>query len=177
MKRVRAIVKFPIFILTLPIFLLASLTACANSSTFTSADRNFAAMMIPHHEQALEMSELALRNSQSEVILNLARQIGDSQDPEIALMKSWGSAATHMHGSGEMGMLTKAELAELRLARGEEFDQLFLVGMIKHHRGAIEMAQEVLDSQNPAVSELAREIIETQKSEIAEMKLLLRSTD
>ncbi|MEY5018320.1 MAG: hypothetical protein RJB54_238, partial [Actinomycetota bacterium] len=71
-------------------------------------------------------------------------------------------------------MLSDDELKELEKATGPEFDQLFLVGMIKHHEGAIDMAQMVTDSRNQEVSTLANQIIKAQKAEIELMKELLK---
>ena len=70
-------------------------------------------------------------------------------------------------------MLNEKELSELREAKGKEFDALFLQGMIKHHEGAIEMAQAVVNSKNKAVADLATSIINAQEMEIAKMKELL----
>jgi uncharacterized protein (DUF305 family) len=71
------------------------------------------------------------------------------------------------------GMLSEGELSDLREAKGEEFDLLFLKGMIKHHEGAIEMAQEVATSTNKDVADLSSSIIAAQQLEIAKMNALL----
>jgi uncharacterized protein (DUF305 family) len=136
----------------------------------------FAEMMIPHHEQAVEMSDLALVNSQNPEILSLAETIKAAQEPEIAQMKSWDGVDAEAHmGHSMMGMLDKEEIKELKDASGSEFDRLFLQGMIKHHEGAIEMARDVEDSENPEVAKLAREIIKAQQAEIKEMQELIKS--
>lgn len=144
------------------------------SSDFSAMDTNFAEMMIPHHEQALVMSDLALLNSTNPQILELAKEIKAAQAPEIEQMKRWGEVDTQMHmGHTMAGMLTDDEIADLKKTKGSEFDRLFLEGMIKHHEGAIIMARMVEESKNAEVAALAKSIIETQKTEIEKMKDLL----
>lgn len=133
----------------------------------------FAEMMIPHHQQAIEMSDLALKNSTNPEILALAQEIKDAQAPEIEQMKSWGASSMAHMGHTMDGMLSDEEMSELAAARGGEFDRLFLEGMIKHHEGAIDMAEMVIDSKNAEVAALANSIIEAQRAEIATMKELL----
>lgn len=138
-------------------------------------DQMFAAMMIPHHEQAIEMSDLALVRSTNSDLLALAKKIKAEQTPEIQEMKTWGEHLDHMSHSGMSmgGMLTQSEIDQLKEARGVVFDRLFLKGMIAHHEGAIEMAQDVLDSKNPHVRQFASNIIKVQADEISYMKTLL----
>ena len=71
------------------------------------------------------------------------------------------------------GMLSEDEMADLRVATGSVFDRLFLEGMIKHHEGAIDMAEMVIDSRKADVAALAKAIIEAQRTEISTMKELL----
>ena len=134
----------------------------------------FAEMMIPHHQQAIEMSDLALQNSEDSEVRALAQQIKDAQAPEIEEMKTWGASRNAHMGHMMDGMLSGEEMEALRSARGAEFDRLFLEGMIKHHEGAIDMAEMVVDSKNLDVSALAKAIIEAQRTEISTMKELLR---
>ena len=134
----------------------------------------FAEMMIPHHEQAIEMADLALAISQDSEVLSLATQIKNAQAPEIEQMKSWGSSHMGSHAGHMMdGMLSDEEMEELSQALGPDFDRLFLEGMIKHHEGAIEMAEMIVNSQNSEASTLAKNIIDSQRSEIETMKRLL----
>jgi len=157
------------------------LSGCATSSPsnseFSSDDIAFAEQMIPHHEQAIEMSEIALLNTTNPDVLQLAQEIKDAQSPEIELMKSWTGVKASTHAGHLMdGMLSESEISDLRQANGKEFDRLFLQGMIKHHRGAIEMAQEVATSKNKDVANLSAVIIAAQKLEIDTMnELLLKS--
>ena len=149
-------------------------TATQSNSEYSADDISFAEMMIPHHEQAIEMSDIALLNTTNPDLLELAREIKSAQSPEIEVMKGWDGVKTSTHAGHMMdGMLSEKELSELREAKGKEFDALFLEGMIKHHEGAIEMAQAVMNSKNKAVADLATSIIKTQELEISTMKELL----
>ena len=150
------------------------LVGCSSqsSSGYSSQDIMFAEMMIPHHQQAIEMSDLALKNSTNPEVLALAQEIKDAQAPEIEQMKSWGASSMGHMGHMMDGMLSDEEMSALA-ASGSEFDRLFLEGMIKHHEGAIEMAEMVIDSKNAEVAALANAIIEAQRAEIATMKELL----
>jgi uncharacterized protein (DUF305 family) len=150
-------------------------TTTQSNSQYSSDDISFAEMMIPHHEQAIEMSEIALLNTTNPDVLQLAQEIKDAQSPEIDLMKSWDGVKASTHAGHMMdGMLSESELSELREAKGKAFDVLFLNGMIKHHEGAIAMAEEVVDSANKAVADLSASIIAAQKLEIEKMNELLR---
>ena len=154
------------------------LAGCATSPTsnseYSAGDISFAELMIPHHEQAIEMSEMALLNTSNPMVLEVAQQIKDAQSPEIQVMKSWEGVRASTHAGHVMdGMLSNTEMSELSGAKGKEFDQLFLQGMIKHHQGAIEMAAEVIDSKNTEVATLATSIVKAQELEIAAMKKLL----
>ncbi len=144
----------------------------------------FAQMMIPHHEQAIEMSDIALDPTigAGETVRNLATQIKGAQDPEIQQMKdfltSWNKSVSmdsSMDHSDMMGgMLTQEELTQLGTLRGAEFDKRWIEGMIAHHEGAIEMANDVLASgTNSDVKQLANKIIAAQNAEIEEMRALL----
>lgn len=145
---------------------------------FNTADTMFATMMIPHHQQAVEMSETILgKSAVDQRVLDLAQQIKDAQAPEIELMQSWLDA-WGMSGAGEMdhgdGMMSEDDMAALEAADGAEAARLFLEQMIVHHEGAIEMAQaELEDGINPDALELAQLIVDAQTSEIATMQDLL----
>lgn len=172
--------------------IMASLTACAPGTSemnhdghqsdsaaggFSSDDIMFAQMMIPHHEQAIEMSTLAETRAENLEVKALAAKIKAAQAPEIEMMKGWltkAGASTHMgHTMGMDGMLSEAEMQALRNATGKEFDRLFLEGMIAHHEGAIEMTSMVSGSKNAGAHELGHSIDDSQTDEIAFMKELL----
>lgn len=154
------------------------------TASFNDADVMFAQMMIPHHEQAIEMSDIALDPTigAGETVRNLATQIKGAQDPEIQQMKdfltSWNKSVSmdsSMDHSDMMGgMLTQEELTQLGTLRGAEFDKRWIEGMIAHHEGAIDMANDVLASgTNSDVKQLANKIIAAQNAEIEEMRKIL----
>ena len=132
---------------------ISLLSGCAAApqanSEYSAADISFAEMMIPHHEQAIVMSEIALTNSSSEEILVLAQEIKDAQSPEIVQMKNWTgvNSSTHM-GHMMDGMLSESQIQQLRDSEGAIFDRLFREGMIAHHEGAITMAQRFHSNQS-----------------------------
>lgn len=152
-------------------------------STFSDRDIMFAQMMIPHHQQALDMSTLAFSQSSNPEVLELARKIYDAQEPEIEQMQSWinsqgadshmGHSMEDMGMSGMGGMLSEEEMSVLSGLSGAEFDKSFLEAMIEHHEGAIQMTQMIVDSSNSEVAALAQAIIESQTAEIAQMKEML----
>ena len=147
-----------------------------SSSQYSADEIMFAQMMIPHHEQAVTMSELALSNTTTADIVALATAIRDAQAPEIIQMQSWidGKSESHMHDMEMGGMLTDAELAELAELKGAAFDQMFLTAMIAHHEGALDMVEMINDSTNSEVKTLAANIVQSQSAEIEAMKALLK---
>lgn len=170
----------------------AGQTATSGTATLpadvNAADQMFVTMMIPHHQQAIEMSDLLLgKDAVDSRVGALATQIKDAQAPEITTMKGWladwgtpydGSMSGEMsgHASGMGGMLSDQELTTLKNAGGREAARLYLTGMIGHHEGAVEMAQaEVADGKNPAVIALAQQVISSQTAEITTMRQLLTS--
>lgn len=149
----------------------------SQKARFSGADIMFAQMMIPHHQQAVDMGTLAETRAQNPAVKALAAKIKAEQAPEIAQMKGWLTAA-HAgldmgHSMGMGGMLTATEFDALKNSTGAKFDHLFLVGMIGHHQGAVHMAQMVIDSDNSEARALAKAIIESQTKQIAYMQQLL----
>ena len=144
---------------------------------YTANEIMFAQMMIPHHEQALTMVALAETKTTDKDILHVAGHIKDAQAPEVATMNSWLTAAgvsVESHHSMEMdGMLSGAELDALVAAEGQEFEKLFLSGMIKHHQGALDMLYLLDESSTTEVTSFADMIRKVQSSEIADMQALL----
>jgi uncharacterized protein (DUF305 family) len=161
---------------------------------FVPADVEFVTGMIVHHAQALVMGRLAPTRSENAQIRTLAARIVSSQEDEITLMQQWlrergqpvpevagAAAGAHAHHAAPdvamPGMLTPQQLAELGQARGLDFDRLFLVYMIGHHRGAVTMVDDLLTTdgaaQDPAVFQLASDIQADQMAEIARMQRML----
>ena len=154
--------------------------------TFTDADVEFVQMMIPHHQQALEMTALVEDRAADRDLAQLAERIEVSQQDEIALLEGWlnerGEMVSGMHdGHGghadhtQMpGMLTRAQLDQLARSSGERFDRLFLRGMIRHHRGAVAMSQQAArDGADVIVGEMTADVNATQTAEIDRMRDLL----
>lgn len=142
-------------------------------------DVSFAQMMIPHHEQAIEMSKLAATRASSQEVKDLAEDIEAVQGPEIETMKAWLKAWGEEESSGHMGhdmpgMMDDKTMASLEDAKGAAFDRAFLTSMIDHHEGAIAMAtSEKSEGINPKALKLADAIIKAQKAEIAKMREML----
>ncbi len=145
-----------------------------HSDQMSGSDSMFAEMMIPHHQQAIDMSTLALTQSSNEDVLALAQGIINAQEQEIALMENWTSGETESHMDHEMGgMASEEEMKRLATLISPEFDQLFLELMIKHHEGAIDMVTMIENSTDPEVKKLGSNIQTTQRAEIELMKKLL----
>lgn len=166
-------------------------------SNYTEADVRFMRMMITHHAQALVMSEMAPRNGASPQVQTLAARIINAQKDEIDTMQRWLRRRDQpvptvkidgtdlrvngmmVHGMDMMGVLTQAQIDEMDVARGTEFDRLFLRYMIEHHRGAVSMVDNLFSTdgaaQDEAAFKLASDINADQKTEIARMEQMLNA--
>jgi len=154
--------------------------------TLNAADIEFAQGMIAHHEQAIEMAEIALdpKVGASPEVLDLATRIKGAQDPEVELMTGWLTAAGEpvmMDGgdghdmSAMDGMMTAEQMDSMAAMTSTEFDKTWLEMMIAHHEGAITQSETVkADGSNADVLALADQIITAQQGEITEMKALLQ---
>ena len=152
------------------------------SADFNDADVMFAQQMIPHHEQAIEMSDIALdpNTGASAAVIALATQIKGAQDPEISQMKNllttWGmpmEMGSMDHSSMMDGMLSLEEMDTLGQLKGAEFDKAWAKGMITHHEGAIKMANDVLaHGKNSEILALANAVVSGQTAEIETLKPL-----
>lgn len=154
----------------------------ASDAAVNDADVMFASMMIVHHEQAIEMSDIVLAaDGIDPAVTELAERIKAAQAPEIEQLQGWlddWGVDSEGEGPGGMdhgdGMMSDNDLAALEAADGPEASRLFLEQMIVHHQGAVEMAQtEVDEGRDPAAIELAQTIIDAQTAEIQEMTDLL----
>lgn len=164
---------------------LAALTlaGCSTGPGHNTADVSFAQEMIPHHQQAVSMSEVAAKNG-GPAVRKLAAQIKSAQAPEIRLMTGWlndWNAPSMDHGTGHgmdmgaTGMLDDADMADLSKAKGRAFDTLWLRGMIQHHEGAISMAEdEIASGEFPKAVAMARSIVKSQQAEIEHMQEMLK---
>ncbi|CAN7510273.1 DUF305 domain-containing protein [Mycolicibacterium frederiksbergense] len=181
-----------------------SVSTSADASSHSEADVAFAQGMIPHHEQAIEMSDMLLgKQGVDPAVVSLAEEIKAAQAPEIEKMQGWlqqwgassapaistdmpghsmpghdmsggGTGDMPGMGSGGHGMMSEADMAALQNAQGAEAGRLFLEQMIKHHEGAITMAQQEIDNgQFSDAVGMARTIVASQQGEIDEMRALL----
>lgn len=173
---------------TIPADIVAADTIAADAE-FNANDVTFAQGMIPHHQQAVQMSTIALdpERKAGAKVKDLATRIQGAQDPEIQLMTGWLTewgqpidAMTGMEGmeTGDMpgmeGMMSSDEMTVLAAANGPAFDKLWLDMMVRHHQGAVTMSKTAqTDGKAAVVKELAGKIISAQEAEIAEMSKLL----
>ena len=159
--------------------------SAAPDATWNDADVAFVQGMIPHHEQAVEMSDMMTGRTVSEATAVLAEQIRAAQTTEVSLMQGfladWGVEldphAGHSgdHSMGE-GMMSDEQLDELESAGGVDFERMWLTMMLEHHQGAVAMANTVLSGgSDPRVRTLAEGIVAAQQAEIAQIEALLAS--
>ncbi|AXH93629.1 DUF305 domain-containing protein [Micromonospora aurantiaca] len=175
---------------------LSTGASSAANGTFNDADVMFAQMMIPHHQQAVEMAGLAPSRAKDPELKDLAAKIKAAQDPEITTMKGWltawgkptsppsghnmpGMSASPGHDMPGMnsdmpGMMSDQEMADLTAAKGTDFDKKFAQMMIAHHNGAIEMAKtEQANGSNPDAKALAAKIAADQAAEVRTLQKIL----
>jgi uncharacterized protein (DUF305 family) len=164
----------------------AAPSTTAAAEAHNDADVMFAQHMIPHHTQAIEMSDTLLAKQGIDPrVVELANQIKAAQGPEIQQMQGWLTqwgtpSMPPMSGHGDMagmsGMMSEQDLTALKDAQGVDASKLFLTQMIAHHEGAITMAQsEIKDGQYPPAVGMARAIVTGQQQEIDTMKGILAS--
>lgn len=178
----------------------ASTSAVGNEAAHNDADVAFAQGMIPHHQQAIEMSDMLLvKQGIDPQIVSFAEQIKNAQVPEIEQMQGWlqkwGATSAPAPGSSGMpghdmtggevnqmpgiaggghGMMSEADMAALQNAQGVEAGRLFLSQMIEHHKGAITMAQQEIDNgESSAAVDMARTIVSSQQEEVIAMQATL----
>ena len=161
---------------------------------FVEADVRFMQHMIVHHAQAVEMVDLLETRGAAETVRRLGERIAQSQAAEMALMQDWLAsrgqpaaadphAGHHGHGPADPnvavmpGMLSPAQMAALAAASGPAFDRLFLEGMIRHHQGALDMVEALLDDpeagEDPMLSDFASSVTADQSAEILRMQTIL----
>ena len=168
-----------------------SLSACASTETkdsmhnhstqaagdLSSDDVMFLQMMIPHHQQAIDISDLALTKSEDAELLALAKSIRDEQGAEIVKMKAWlkeAKASSHSDSHSMDGMLSDAELAALDKASGKSFDVLWLKAMTGHHTGAIDMAAMIENAKSAEIKSFGQSIVASQSAQNKQMALMIK---
>jgi uncharacterized protein (DUF305 family) len=161
---------------------------------YTAADVSFMTGMIAHHAQAIVMSRMAPTHGASASVRTLAARIINAQQDEIATTQMWlrdrskpvpdpEATGMQMQMSGPMqemlmpGMLTAAQMKQLDAARGRDFDKLFLSSMIRHHQGAVQMVNDLFNTngaaQDQTIFKFASDVNADQTTEIARMELML----
>ena len=139
------------------------------------SDKAFIDAMVPHHQGAIAMAEVALKNAEHEEIIQLSRNIISSQQAEIEELKSikqeeFGTSNLPMEMSPEQMRGMVMTMDPQQLANQKPFDEAFIDAMIPHHQSAIEMAQVALEnSDNPKIKDLQQNIISAQQREIEQM--------
>ena len=153
----------------------------ASAGAFNDADVSFAQMMIPHHEQALEMAELADGRASDAQIKGIAAKIAKAQDPEITTMKGWLQSWGKPKAMGDMpgmdmgqGMMSDTAMKDLESKKGTAFDKAFAQMMIEHHNGAIAMAEDEKKSgKNADAVKMAKDIVTGQSAEVKQLRSAL----
>lgn len=137
----------------------------------------FAQSMIPHHEQALQLAQLALKNSTNKEVIALSKSIISSQGKEITQIKYWlkatNSPLSMGHDMGMAGMLSQRQITQLGKLKGPKFDKSFLQSMVAHHQGALEMVILLKNTKNAEAKKLASDVVKAQSAEISSMKKMI----
>jgi len=168
----------------------------------SAKDVEFMQGMIMHHAQAVEMSDLIASRSTHPEVIKFGVRISQSQSDEIGFMKRWLTARgkplemkmemkmdsmqmgdmqmdmmSHDHHMSMPGMLSPEQMKALRASRGEEFDRLFLAGMIQHHKGALQMVKDLFaqpgSGQDAELFNFASDVDSGQRAEIDAMQRIL----
>jgi uncharacterized protein (DUF305 family) len=159
----------------------------------SQADVEFMEGMIMHHSQAVEMTALIPSHTDNKELRSLGARISSSQSDEIKFMRRWlaargqsvsmttaempGMDMSHRGMALMPGMLTPQQMDALRKAKGAEFDQLFLTGMIQHHNGALTMVKDLFDNagagQDAELFNFATDADNSQRAEIKIMQTML----
>jgi uncharacterized protein (DUF305 family) len=159
-----------------------SASAGSTTGSHNQADVTFATDMIPHHAQAVQMADMALKAATNSQVKTLAATIKKAQDPEITEMTgwltSWKKPVPPTMGGMSMGhgtgMMTDADMTRLGKATGATFDRLWVTMMITHHHGAVSMARtELTSGQYTSATTLARSIVTSQSAQITQLQTLL----
>ena len=164
----------------------SSVSSPAAAQQHNQADVTFAQHMIPHHQQAIEMSDTVLAKQGIDArVIDMANRIKAAQGPEIQQMQSWLSqwgvptmpmTPGSMAGHEMSGMMSEQDMNDLKSADGVDASKMFLTQMIAHHQGAITMGtDEIKNGQYPPAVSMAQSIVTGQQREITEMQGILAS--
>lgn len=168
----------------------SSETGSSSSSTSAASAHNdqdvmFAQMMLPHHKQAVEMSDMLLAKGSGvdTDVTDLAKQIKAEQSPEInqltTWLKGWDEPTESEHsgmGHSMSGMMSDSDMDDLDQASAKDAAKLYLEQMIQHHKGAVDMAKtEVTKGKNTDAVAMAKSIVSSQTEQITQMQDMLAS--
>jgi uncharacterized protein (DUF305 family) len=161
-----------------------------HDNNYTDADVKFMQGMIHHHNQALLMAAMIATHTKTPELIAMGQKIQLSQSGEIQSMKEWltarkqsvpmimadGTVMDHGDMAPMPGMLTPQQMKALDTARGAKFDELFLTGMIQHHKGALKMVADLREAgggKEPNIGDFLNEVDNDQRMEIVRMYGLL----
>ena len=160
-------------------------SAAQDGESWNKADQKFVQEMIPHHEQAVTMSEMVNKTEVSSELADLASEIIKTQAAEIEQMQSFLNewevksdphSGHKMSGDESHGMMTDEDMDTLNNSSGAGFEKMWLTMMLAHHNGAVKMAETVIaEGKDSRVKTLAQNIIGAQQKEISLIKSLLVS--
>lgn len=172
--------KIPVLVLSVSALLVACDSRHHDNAAATSprSDVDFIDAMIPHHEMALEMTDVVLQKGSSAEVKAMAQAMKDAQTVEIAEMKT---IRTRVGGSVEASAEhhdehMQADMEKLMAVSGEALDCLFLEEMLPHHAGAITMAHQALPYlKESELQAMAHKIIADQAKEIGHLAMMLEN--
>lgn len=156
------------------VYSTGNLDSSEEMGEFNQADVKFLSMMSTHHEQAIEMANLAPERTENERVLEIAENISQFQHQEIHTMQSWlnQSGLERPERTVKMaGMASSEEIQKLENSEDRDFDLLFTRLMIDHHVGGIQMAESVVQNgRSERIEDIAQNMVEAQQKEVNMMK-------
>ncbi len=136
-----------------------------------ASEEEFLVNMLPHHQEAIDTAKILVAKTENKELKKIAESIISGQSTEVATMKKW---LTSWYPNNTVKTEYMPMMRNLTKLSAHDLDDTFMEDMIKHHEGAIHMAEEVLDvTQRPEIVKMAKDIISTQNIEIATFKILL----
>ena len=161
---------------------MARMMAAMKIKPSNDVDRDFVALMVPHHQGGIDMAQAELVYGHNEALRRLAQEIVVTQQQEIVEMRFALASVTPspLAGLGEAQFLARNDaamtrmMAAMKIKPSNDVDRDFVALMVPHHQGGIDMAQaELVYGHNKPLRSIAQEIIATQQQEIAAMRRTL----
>jgi uncharacterized protein (DUF305 family) len=149
-----------------------------NAALSGNADVDFAKGMIPHHQGAIDVSEIVLKYGKDAEVKKLAIAVIAAQKTEIAQMTAWLGKNAALPASADATAITKAFTdvnmkmhTDMTMSFTDNADADFIKGMIPHHEGAVAMAKVLLQfGKDSELRKLAEDVVRTQNEEISMMR-------